>query len=215
MIPETNITAWSITAPWTVPRQIEQDRIISRALVEIFNHDILSAGLRFRGGTALNKIIFPAPSTTGLCVVLLRFVWCLFQRLTISDNTGDLTDARIVHQTLWRGQHAYGALFQSAMPLRQSLGEGAGRVSLPLNGIRDVECLRRIPLDHEDVVRAVCDQLCSRARRMQSIKCDDFAADVIALKKVLCCSHFSAVIIEVQEREMRTGLMIKSTTVSW
>ncbi len=41
MIPETNITAWSLTAPWAEPRQVEQDLIISRALVEIFNHDLL------------------------------------------------------------------------------------------------------------------------------------------------------------------------------
>ena len=61
MIPEVNITAWSLTAPWAEPRQVEQDLIVSRALVEIFNHDLLGAELRFRGGTALNKIVFPEP----------------------------------------------------------------------------------------------------------------------------------------------------------
>ena len=33
--------------------------IISRALVEIFNDDYLKKELRFRGGTALNKLHFP------------------------------------------------------------------------------------------------------------------------------------------------------------
>ena len=72
MIPETNITAWSLTAPWAEPRQVEQDLIISRALVEIFNHDLLGADLRFRGGTALNKIIFPEPLRYSEDIDLVR-----------------------------------------------------------------------------------------------------------------------------------------------
>ncbi|MCY4196833.1 MAG: hypothetical protein OXD33_07950, partial [Rhodobacteraceae bacterium] len=55
MIPKTNITAWSLIAPWAEPRQIEQDLIISLALVAIFNHDLLRTELKFRRGTALNK----------------------------------------------------------------------------------------------------------------------------------------------------------------
>ena len=73
MIPETNITEWSLTAPWAEPRQVEQDLIISRALVEIFNHDLLGTELRIRGGTALNKIIFPgncSPPRPGACASL-------------------------------------------------------------------------------------------------------------------------------------------------
>ena len=36
MIPRQNIIAWSKRAPWAEQRQIEQDLIISRALVEIW-----------------------------------------------------------------------------------------------------------------------------------------------------------------------------------
>lgn len=72
MIPETNITAWSLKAPWAEPRQVEQDLIISRALVEIFNHYFLGAELRFRGGTALNKIIFPEPLRYSEDIDLVR-----------------------------------------------------------------------------------------------------------------------------------------------
>ena len=36
--------------------QLEQDLIISRALVEIFNHPLLAESLAFRGGTALFKL---------------------------------------------------------------------------------------------------------------------------------------------------------------
>ena len=72
MIPETNITAWSLTTPWAEPRQVEQDLIISRALVEIFNHDLLGADLRLRGGMALNKIIFPEPMRYSEDIDLVR-----------------------------------------------------------------------------------------------------------------------------------------------
>jgi predicted nucleotidyltransferase component of viral defense system len=56
-----NIVAWSRNAPWPEDRQVEQDLVICRALVEIFNDDFLKRELRFRGGTALNKLHFPKP----------------------------------------------------------------------------------------------------------------------------------------------------------
>jgi predicted nucleotidyltransferase component of viral defense system len=61
MIPAMNIVAWSHYAPWPEDRQVEQDLVICRALVEIFNHEFLRKELRFRGGTALNKLHFPKP----------------------------------------------------------------------------------------------------------------------------------------------------------
>ena len=61
MIPAQNIVAWGNLVPWTDARQIEQDLIISRALVEIFSDPILCEARRFRGGTALNKLHFPVP----------------------------------------------------------------------------------------------------------------------------------------------------------
>ena len=61
MIPAMNIVAWGKTVPWAEQRQVEQDLIISRALVELFSDSFLSEELRFRGGTALNKLHFPKP----------------------------------------------------------------------------------------------------------------------------------------------------------
>jgi len=61
MIPTQNIVAWSKVAPWAEPRQVEQDLIIARALVELFGDPVLREELRFRGGTALNKLHFPKP----------------------------------------------------------------------------------------------------------------------------------------------------------
>lgn len=61
MIPQDYITAWNRVVPWANQWQIEQDLIISRAIVEIFSDPLLRDALRFRGGTALNKLHFPAP----------------------------------------------------------------------------------------------------------------------------------------------------------
>ena len=36
MIPAMNIIAWGNVAPWAEQRQVEQDLIISRAVVELF-----------------------------------------------------------------------------------------------------------------------------------------------------------------------------------
>lgn len=60
MISAQNIVAWGNVVPWADQRQVEQDLIISRALVEIFSDAMLRDELRFRGGTALNKLHFPA-----------------------------------------------------------------------------------------------------------------------------------------------------------
>jgi predicted nucleotidyltransferase component of viral defense system len=72
MIPAMNITAWAAVAPWAELRQIEQDLIISRALVELFRDDFLRQELRFRGGTALNKLHFPAPLRYSEDIDLVR-----------------------------------------------------------------------------------------------------------------------------------------------
>ena len=45
MIPRDYITAWRAEAPWVQDFQVEQDLIISRALVEIFSHPPLARGV--------------------------------------------------------------------------------------------------------------------------------------------------------------------------
>lgn len=72
MIPRFNIIAWSANAPWAEMRQVEQDLIISRALVEVFSDPMLGAELRFRGGTALNKLLFPKPLRYSEDIDLVR-----------------------------------------------------------------------------------------------------------------------------------------------
>lgn len=56
MIPRAYINAWRSVVPWQMNEQVEQDLIISRALVNIFSDDFLKQKLAFRGGTALYKL---------------------------------------------------------------------------------------------------------------------------------------------------------------
>jgi predicted nucleotidyltransferase component of viral defense system len=56
VIPRDYITAWRAHAPWVQDFQVEQDLVISRAVVEIFSNPLLKKALAFRGGTALYKL---------------------------------------------------------------------------------------------------------------------------------------------------------------
>lgn len=58
MIPSAHITAWRSIAPWPSDEQVEQDLVLSRILIEIFNEPAIQSALAFRGGTALHKLYF-------------------------------------------------------------------------------------------------------------------------------------------------------------
>jgi predicted nucleotidyltransferase component of viral defense system len=60
VIPRDHILEWRARAPWPQDIQVEQDLVISRALVEIFSNPALHEALAFRGGTALYKLHLPA-----------------------------------------------------------------------------------------------------------------------------------------------------------
>jgi predicted nucleotidyltransferase component of viral defense system len=62
MIPEIFIENWRKTVPWQMIEQIEQDLIISRALVDLYNDPHVKDTLVFRGGTALNKLFINPPA---------------------------------------------------------------------------------------------------------------------------------------------------------
>ncbi len=57
MIPRAYITAWRNTVPWAEDAQIEQDLVLSRALVELFANKHIGDSLILRGGTALQKLL--------------------------------------------------------------------------------------------------------------------------------------------------------------
>lgn len=62
MIPEIFIEQWRNTVKWQGLQQIEQDLIISRALVDLYNDSHIKEALVFRGGTALNKLFIQPPA---------------------------------------------------------------------------------------------------------------------------------------------------------
>lgn len=61
MIPRAHITAWRARAPWPTDAQVEQDLVLSRALVELYGNASIARTVAFRGGTALHKLFFSKP----------------------------------------------------------------------------------------------------------------------------------------------------------
>ena len=62
MIPQADIIAWRRVAPWADDAMVEQDLVLSRAVVEIFSDAALAQAFAFRGGTALHKVVLAPPS---------------------------------------------------------------------------------------------------------------------------------------------------------
>ncbi len=56
MIPLNFITQWQQMTPWSLQSQVEQDLVLSRALISLYQHPEIKKALAFRGGTALNKL---------------------------------------------------------------------------------------------------------------------------------------------------------------
>lgn len=94
MIPNSYIQAWSIKAPWPDSRQIEQDLIISRVLCDLFNAPALKDKIAFRGGTAINKLLFKQPMRYSEDIDLVQ---------TQAEPIGSTVDA--IRETLsWLGK---------------------------------------------------------------------------------------------------------------
>lgn len=62
MIPENFVEQWQSSVKWRTLPQIEQDLVISRALVDLYNAPDIKDALVFRGGTALNKLFLKPPA---------------------------------------------------------------------------------------------------------------------------------------------------------
>lgn len=62
MIPPAMIAEWRKFAPWIESFQVEQDLVLTKALVQIYSDPHLKEAFAFRGGTALQKIFFSSPT---------------------------------------------------------------------------------------------------------------------------------------------------------
>jgi len=56
MVKKEAIIEWKEFLPWQKDEMVEQDLVICRALVNLFNDEYLAKHLAFRGGTALHKL---------------------------------------------------------------------------------------------------------------------------------------------------------------
>ena len=61
MIPLAAITAWGVSRPWPSVVNVEQDLLLARAIVEIYQHPLLRDELVFRGGTCLHQVHLAPP----------------------------------------------------------------------------------------------------------------------------------------------------------
>jgi predicted nucleotidyltransferase component of viral defense system len=122
MIPVMNIVAWGQTVPWADQRQVEQDLIICRALVALFSDPFLAKELRFRGGTALNKLHFPEPLRYSEDIDLAR---------TSPGPLGPVLDATRAALEPWLG-HAKFDPSKVATKLRFRVKAETSQVDIPL-----------------------------------------------------------------------------------
>lgn len=58
MIERGSLTLWKMESPWRDEVQVEQDLVLSRALVELYRQKEIAETCTLRGGTALNKLVF-------------------------------------------------------------------------------------------------------------------------------------------------------------
>lgn len=73
MIPRDYITEWRSQVRWLTDAQVEQDLVLSRAIVELFSQTKLARSLAFRGATALYKLhLRPAARYSE------DMIWCRF-----------------------------------------------------------------------------------------------------------------------------------------
>ncbi len=122
MIPRMNIIAWSAKAPWADMRQIEQDLIISRALVELFADPTLSREVRFRGGTALHKLHLPKPLRYSEDIDLVR---------TAAGPIGPVLDRIRQRLEPWLGRAAFDQSETAPkLRFRTEAEDGSGTIKL-------------------------------------------------------------------------------------
>jgi predicted nucleotidyltransferase component of viral defense system len=146
MIPFNDITKWSVSHPWSTREQVEQDFLLSQAICEIANDEVLSNELVIRGGTAYHKLFLPKPFRYSEDLDYVRSssggIGSILDRLTmIGAKLGYKTSTRVATfpKVFWKGTA------ESGLPIRIKIEINTFERApvLPLSSIRysvDVEC---------------------------------------------------------------------------
>ena len=95
MIAKDYVTAWRTHAPWISDHQVEQDLVVSRALVQIFGVADTRQRLAFRGGTAIHKLYLSPAARYSEDIDLVQVA---------SEPIGDTFDAVRSVLDPWLGQ---------------------------------------------------------------------------------------------------------------
>lgn len=95
MIPQANITAWRAHAPWPDDAQVEQDLVLTRALIDVFSEPKLTGKIALRGGTALHKLFLHPTSRYSEDIDLVQ---------TESGPIGIILDAIRSNLDAWLGK---------------------------------------------------------------------------------------------------------------
>ena len=94
MIPHAHVTHWREHAPWQLDDHVEQDLVISRTLVELFDTPSIASQIAFRGGTALHKLHLAPAARYSEDIDLVQ---------TTSEPIGPLIDAIRERLRPWLG----------------------------------------------------------------------------------------------------------------
>lgn len=95
MIQRAFITQWRGKAPWALDEQVEQDLILSRALVDLYSEEVLRRAVAFRGGSALRKLFLPSPERYSEDIDLVQVE---------AGPIGDVMDAVHLRLDPWLGK---------------------------------------------------------------------------------------------------------------
>ncbi len=62
MIPPMHLAHWRAKTPWGLDSQIEQDLVLTKAVIQLYSDPNLTNAFAFRGGTAMQKLFYDPPT---------------------------------------------------------------------------------------------------------------------------------------------------------
>jgi predicted nucleotidyltransferase component of viral defense system len=95
MIPPLHLQHWRTKVPWGPDPQVEQDLVLTRAVVQIFSDPLLREVFAFRGGTAMQKLFFDPPTRYSEDIDLVQ---------VNKGAIGDAINALRKHLDPWLGE---------------------------------------------------------------------------------------------------------------